>query len=71
MIRVERWPLVHLAILAPSQRFVVHQDMHVYRMDYVEKEMPYKWALAQTSPGLGEVVSNIAVCQSSTGRTVH
>ena len=49
MTKVEWWPLVHLAIPAPSQRFVVHQDMHVYRMDYVEKEMPYKWATKDES----------------------
>jgi hypothetical protein len=53
------------AIPAPSQRFVVHQDFPVCQMEYVEREIPFKWAPVRTSLGLGEAVLNTAVCQSS------
>jgi hypothetical protein len=65
MIKMELLQRIQLAIPGPSRRFVVHQDTPACQMDYVEKEIPSKRALAQTRPGLGEAVLNTAVCQNS------
>jgi hypothetical protein len=71
MTKAARSPRVHLATAALSRRFVVHQAMPVYQMDYAEKAPPFKWAPAQTSLGPVQAVSNIAVCRGSYGQTAY
>jgi hypothetical protein len=65
MIKMELLQRIEHAIPDQSRHFVVHQDIPACQMDYVEKEIPSKWALAQTRLGLGEAVLNTAVCQIS------
>lgn len=65
MIKMELVHRIQLATPVRSQPFVVRQDIPVCPMEYVEKEIPFKWAPAQTRPGPGGVVLNTAVGQSS------
>jgi hypothetical protein len=65
MVKMELLQRIQLAIPDPSRRFVVQRDIPACQMDYVEKLIPSKWALAQTRLGLGEAVLNTAVCQNS------
>jgi hypothetical protein len=62
MINMELLQRIQRAIPAHSQRFVVRQDIPVCQMDYVEMEVPFRWAPVQIRPGLGEPVLNTAVC---------
>jgi hypothetical protein len=69
MINMDLLRRIERAIPVPSQRFVVHRDILVCQMEYVERDSPFKWALVQTRLGMEEAVSNTAVCKLQTKGT--